>query len=278
MLKLRIDALVPTARQVLKLASVLGSCFHISTLVSVLPPNLSKRKLTSNLSMLCKLGILTQIEGDANVYEFMHELTRSLVYAMMPPLTCQRVHKAVAVYMEILESSRLKKYTRIQSWLQHVRGMINHWRDAQDNKKARQWLSKAMRVNYFTGNWPAASSLLAMIKDLVERSSMDAADAFRGGSAKGSYPGNEDVRGQNLMDKLYLLQIRRQMGQCTLRSGDLAGGRSQIIQALTYAEDSLGVAECISSAKLRALYGMCEFRRSREHFNEAQRSNLDELL
>ena len=255
----RVNSLSPGVRQVLKLASVLGSSFHMSTLVSVLPPNVTRKACRSHLRVLCKLDLITRARHDTSVYEFVHDHTRQLVYTLMPVQTKERVHSAVALYLEALLERDMRSASTA-AWLQQVSVCTYHWGQAQKENRAFRWIETSVFMNYQIGDWLKAANSLSLFFTMLDatalRSKQEGANSNV--TAPSTSPGNagENARNGSPHNSLLMAFIQRMEGQCHLRLCDFKSALRAFRRGLSII---LSVSRHTMSSSLNQRLAMCDF-------------------
>lgn len=131
----RIDRLNPVQQLTLKVASVVGRIFAFRVLLDVYPVPDSKRELPAALSILEQIN-LTQLETPepALSYLFRHAITHEVAYGMMTFGQRRQLHQTVAIWYERLKGDELASNYPV---------LAHHWRRAEDESKAIDYLEKA---------------------------------------------------------------------------------------------------------------------------------------
>ena len=131
----RIDRLTPSQQLTLKVASVIGRSFAYGTLHDVHPIEADKVHLTDYLNTLDKLNI-TQLETPepTKAYSFRQTITQEVAYNMMLFAQRRELHRAIAEWIEANYVDELSPFYPVLAY---------HWRKAQLNAKAINYLEKA---------------------------------------------------------------------------------------------------------------------------------------
>lgn len=127
-LEARLGELAPTARRLLRAASVLGD-----TVIPAAVSAVSGESETEVTRVLSELGgrALVELDPDADgLFRFTHALVREVAYASLPPDERQRAHGRAA---ELLEVSGPEEATAI----------ARHWELAGNRERAVTWLVAA---------------------------------------------------------------------------------------------------------------------------------------
>ncbi len=95
----RIDRLPPAQPLLLRVDSVVGTHFSLTTLAAVFPGPAAVSALAADARALCEVGMLVD-RGDGRELEFRHALTRDAAYATILHEQRRELHESVARWLE----------------------------------------------------------------------------------------------------------------------------------------------------------------------------------
>jgi hypothetical protein len=126
----RIDSLDPSQQLTLKVASVIGRIFALSTLHAIHPIDADKPSLPGYMESLTRLS-LTLIESEAPdlAYIFKHAVTQEVAYNLMLFSQRRQLHQAVAQWIEESHADNLDSYYPL---------LAHHWSQASEMPEASQ--------------------------------------------------------------------------------------------------------------------------------------------
>ena len=127
----RIDLLTPEQQITLKVASVLGRGFELTTLADVHPIGGAAEARAGELAAMTRLGLVLP-EGPSS-YVFKHAITQQVTYELLPFAQRRRLHQAVAEWHE----------RSLADLSPHFGLLAHHWRRAEDATRALGYLEKA---------------------------------------------------------------------------------------------------------------------------------------
>ncbi|MCW3047597.1 MAG: hypothetical protein JWO74_1881 [Solirubrobacterales bacterium] len=129
----RVDALSADEQLTLKVASVIGSLFTDPVLAEIHPTARPRPALVQDLGGLIDRELVDPDTADSHAYSFHHALTREVAYGLMVRNQRRALHRAVAEFYESVEGD-----------LDHLYPVLaHHWRHAEDDAKAVQYLARA---------------------------------------------------------------------------------------------------------------------------------------
>ena len=126
----RIDSLDPSQQLTLKVASVIGRIFALSTLKAIHPIDADKPALTDYMESLTKLS-LTLVESEAPdlAYIFKHAVTQEVAYNLMLFSQRRQLHQAIAQWIEQSHEDNLESYYAL---------LAHHWVQAAEMPETSQ--------------------------------------------------------------------------------------------------------------------------------------------
>jgi class 3 adenylate cyclase len=148
----RIDRLSPAQQLTLKVASVIGQNFTLSTLRAIHPVEEDSDRLVDQLFMLQQAG-LVQIEAfdPELVYGFKHAVASEAIYNLMSFRQRRQLHQALAEHYEA-GGALLTTASAVQ--------LAYHWRQADDAQRAMDYLALAGEQALQAGAYREASGFL----------------------------------------------------------------------------------------------------------------------
>lgn len=97
----RVDRLLPAQQLTLKVASVIGQTFHLSTLQAIHPVASDRSYQASYLATLELAGLITrESDGPDPSYRFRHSTIRNVTYDMMIFAQRRQLHRLLAAWLE----------------------------------------------------------------------------------------------------------------------------------------------------------------------------------
>jgi hypothetical protein len=127
-----IDNLSPACQLILKVASVIGQTFSLEELSSIYPEDHTRHDLEAQLEILAEAGLVHYSASDFTSYEFKDAATREAAYNLMLFAQRRQLHRAMA---ELLEQTIFTTPPYAE--------LAHHWKGADENSKAVQYLEKA---------------------------------------------------------------------------------------------------------------------------------------
>jgi tetratricopeptide (TPR) repeat protein len=97
----RLDQLPPSQAMTLKVASVIGQQFAVTTLADIYPLPIERESLLEDLERLTRLDLVAAApSAPVQSYEFRHKITQEVAYNLMPSAQAQQLHRALAEWCE----------------------------------------------------------------------------------------------------------------------------------------------------------------------------------
>ncbi len=147
----RIDRLSAAQQLTLKVASVIGSSFALSTLAAIHPVERDPERLVEQLFALQQAGLVV-IEAfePALVYAFKHTMGAEVAYQLMSFAQRRRLHRALAEHYEVAGGPPAVPPTEL----------AHHWRRAEEPLRALRYLGQAGEEALRSGSYREAASFL----------------------------------------------------------------------------------------------------------------------
>ncbi len=130
----RLDKLPPAQAMTLKVGSVIGQRFAVSTLADVHPLSSDPDELASDLDTLTRLGLLTPAKAPEPAFEFRHKITHEVAYNLMPQAQSRQLHRNVAEWYERTHKDDLSPFLAFLAY---------QWRRADEPARALDYLERA---------------------------------------------------------------------------------------------------------------------------------------
>ena len=128
----RIDKLVPQARELLRLASVIGREFSVDLLSRLVPPTWPLNDLLLELE---QLEFVQPIPREEGAYHFRHVTTQEVTYATLLQRQASGIHLRVAEWIEQLYAG-----DRLED---HLESLGDHYLAAGKHERALHYLERA---------------------------------------------------------------------------------------------------------------------------------------
>ncbi|WP_129626233.1 AAA family ATPase [Candidatus Oscillochloris fontis] len=142
----RIDRLSPAQQLTLKVASVIGRSFALSTLSAIHPVENDPNHLVEQLFTLQQAGLVLIEEFDPElVYSFRHAVVAEVAYNLMSFRQRRQLHRTIAEYYEADGDAAQLAY---------------HWRQADEPDRAMGYLARAGEQALTAGAYQEASNFL----------------------------------------------------------------------------------------------------------------------
>lgn len=101
----RIDRLTPSQQMALKIGSVLGPTFELTTLRELFPMTISPEQLRADADEMVALSLLRAEPTGTDDYAFKHAITRQVTYEMLPFAQRRMLHATVAARLEASDAA-----------------------------------------------------------------------------------------------------------------------------------------------------------------------------
>jgi class 3 adenylate cyclase len=112
----RIDRLIATHRQILRVSSVIGRIFDRPTLDGVYPYDDVGQDMRDHLSSLSQLG-LTELQAiEREIYRFIHLTTREVVYGSLSYEHRRSLHRDIGGFIELASHGSLSEQTDLLAY------------------------------------------------------------------------------------------------------------------------------------------------------------------
>lgn len=150
-----VDRLDPAERLTLKVASIIGPHFELTTLAGAHPHGADRDALVSQLESLARAGLVAPVAGPAGgspaEFSFPDLQTREAAYGTMLFAQRRGLHRALAEWLERAHHGDLD---RLASTLAH------HWQQAEDPDRAAGYLERAAAHARAQGSFDEARAYL----------------------------------------------------------------------------------------------------------------------
>jgi class 3 adenylate cyclase/tetratricopeptide (TPR) repeat protein len=143
------ETLPEVARNVLRMASIIGNDFQYSQLNTLLPDSVDSVTLSGHLRDLIDLGYISLVQSGVDAhYSFQQSTVRDVLYDSLPFEMRRSLHTKLAQYLSMPSSERRKIQDRISAFLETDK-IQNPAKDseiiAHHFEKAEDWLSAARK-------------------------------------------------------------------------------------------------------------------------------------
>lgn len=130
----RLDTLRPYARDTLRSASVIGTTFDLTTLRSLLDPDVAETALHSRLLELVQMDLVDPEEASEGAFSFKHALIQEVAYDSLPFSRRRELHSRTAAYLEEAHAGRLEPFYGV---------LVHHYRQSGSREKTFTYALKA---------------------------------------------------------------------------------------------------------------------------------------
>ncbi len=131
----RLDQLPPGEAMTIKVASVIGNRFALSTLRGIYPIPVEEGELDRHLASLTRLALIAPVPGLSDpTYAFRHVIAQEIAYDLMVSAQAQTLHAALAHWTEERFADDLRPFLAF---------LAHHWRRAGDAVRAIAYLERA---------------------------------------------------------------------------------------------------------------------------------------
>lgn len=166
----RVDHLEPSLEMVLKVASVIGREFAVTTLADVYPVESERKKVPAYLKELARLGLVTQELGVAEpLYSFKDPATRDVIYNLLLFAQRRQIHRSLAEWYERHQAEHLETVYSLLAY--HWSGAMAGVEDAEPREvsKTVDYLLQASRQALHEGASQEGLENLSRGLQLLER-------------------------------------------------------------------------------------------------------------
>jgi class 3 adenylate cyclase/tetratricopeptide (TPR) repeat protein len=223
--KSRIDQLSVPQQLTLKVASVLGRTFELSSLRAVYPIDVDASQLRDHLQALVDRDhVHVSAEEPAPTYVFKHAITQEVAYSLLPFALRRQLHAAVAT---AIEAQHARDVTRAYPLLAH------HWSRAELADKALFYLEKAGEKALGRHASEEASRFFREAIEIDEKASQTP-DEAQPGSARRRLASERDAR---------RIRWYRRLGDAAINLGRWDEGRAHFEQSLALVGRPLPVSK-----------------------------------
>lgn len=134
----RIDQMTPQQQLILKVASVLGTSFHLDLLHDIFPVDSDRDDLLRMLRAMAQTNLVQPEPGAGpDDWAFRHALTRDATYGLLPFAQRRALHAAVAAW-----------YERLPDTSPYFTVLAHHWIEAGETMKGVEYLTlESHRLN-----------------------------------------------------------------------------------------------------------------------------------
>jgi class 3 adenylate cyclase/tetratricopeptide (TPR) repeat protein len=130
----RLDRLFPAQQLAVKVASIIGQNFDLSTLQDVYPVEADRAKLVDSLQNLEELDLTRRVPDSPGSYVFKHAITQDVAYHSVPFAQRRQLHQSVGEWYERRYADDLPPHYPLLAY---------HWRQAEVVPKALHYCSEA---------------------------------------------------------------------------------------------------------------------------------------
>lgn len=131
----RIASLDPAQQLTIKVASVLGRSFRLSTVAALHPLATAEDELAEQLDSMCECQLIERLADDGSTaYRFRHSIIQNVVHELLVSEQQRQLHRSAA---QLLERDGLHAQARAGAILAH------HWGMAEDDGRAIDYLELA---------------------------------------------------------------------------------------------------------------------------------------
>ena len=244
----RIDRLSEPGKLLLKVASVIGRTFQLSTLSAIHPLHPTVEKLAAEINEICQRDFLRLDQPDTDpIYIFKHNATQETAYSTLLYAQRKQLHTDTAAWYEQQAGSPALEHLTLQSTLAaHYPILAYHWHQAEvtpreriyaglSGKQAALQFANENAIRYFS-----RAVELTPVDQMPERFSL-----ILQREAVFHVIGNRENQSEDLKE---LAAIADQIGdslmkaQSYLRQAIYQGARSNFASALSNAQAALHLA------------------------------------
>jgi tetratricopeptide (TPR) repeat protein len=130
----RIDRLSASQQLAIKVASVIGRVFLLTTLMDIYPVPGDRPRLPGDLGSLSSLDVTPLNNTGQLTYFFKHVITQNVAYSLIPFAQRRLLHRSIAEWFEQTYRQDLEPY---------YPALVHHWRAAEDPAKLIDALEQA---------------------------------------------------------------------------------------------------------------------------------------
>ncbi|CDX32441.1 hypothetical protein MPLA_160078 [Mesorhizobium sp. ORS 3359] len=197
----RVDRLEAAAQEAIKAAAVIGRTFSREALATLLKGVLHGGAVAAAVESLAAAHLVRQVTSSGN-YEFRHDQIRDVVYGAIPGEVRQRLHGALAAWMESSQSAATGADTA---------ALVQHFEAAGDRIKAVRYANLAATKALQIGAFREVESFLGICLNY------------------------ESEQPWSAVQRLQAVRWRRQLGEAHYSRGDLHAQGVSVRRALVLA-------------------------------------------
>ncbi|WP_224668575.1 AAA and adenylate/guanylate cyclase domain-containing protein [Mesorhizobium sp. BH1-1-5] len=235
----RVDRLDAGAQDAIKAAAVIGRTFSREALVTLLKGVLHRDAVTAAVDSLAAAHLVHQVVGSAS-YEFRHDQIRDVVYGAIHGEVRQRLHGALAAWMESSQSAATGA---------DIATLVQHFEAAGDGLKAVRYANLAATKALQIGAFREVESFLGICLNY------------------------EPEQPWSAVQRLQAVRWRRQLGEAQYSRGDLHGQGISVRRALKLAGEPVPRSSMALLTRLLGSGGRLAFQ---QIFPPSARSGRDE--